>query len=263
MSIPQEIVDMIAGYLQDAGASLAPCTTVCRKWQAAFEPLLYSALIIYSDDDVNRETSERTMSLSHFQAVTSGRRIRRRTLIHRLKYYLVVPVALPDWTTRKAKGAYTIDNDTRKNNDVAFQSAIVNLFNILTQWDETLRISVDLKLLGLEAGNEPLTHNFEFAAEYSWEFNKGKTKATPVYRAKFLEDGASLLPSVSCIDRLSFETPEFDTSQHQIWAGSAMQIIQKCPSITELRLGFEDWIRPDHLGCIRARRQGKRCIFIG
>lgn len=197
------------------------------------------------------------MSLSHFQAVASGRRMARRALIHRLRYYLVVPIALPNWKTRKFNG-YNIDNDTRKNNDVAFQSAITNLFNIIAHWDQSLRISVELMLLGLEAGKEPYTYDFDIAGDYSWDFTKGKTKAVPVYRAKFVEDGASLLPDVSCIDRLSFESP----SDHQIWAGSAMQIVQHCPTITEIRLDLDEWIRPDHLEYIQARRQGKRDSFI-
>lgn len=179
-------------------------------------------------------------------------------LIRHLRYYIVVPIALPDWQTRKEK-AYSIENDIRYNNDVAFQSAIIKFLNILAQWDQNLRLSVEFRLLGREAGKEPHTCDFSIAGDYRYDFTKGKTKAVPVYRAKFLENGASLLPDVLCVDRLAFNG---EVPSHQIWAGSVMQIIQHCTTITEIVLDLDEYIRPDHLEYIQARRQGKRDTYI-
>ncbi|KAJ5995746.1 hypothetical protein N7481_002723 [Penicillium waksmanii] len=250
--LPQEILYLIADHLQEEEASLVPCTRVCRQWQVGFEPLIYSELIhVFSAEDVSGEDHERGMSLSHFQKVTSGDGLARRPLIRRLCYHIVVPIDLQDWKTRKYKG-YTLENDVRQNNDVAFHSAIVDLFNTLTDWDPSLRLSIELELLGREVGKEPYTWDFDDAGDYRYEYKKGRTKSVPVYRAHFLNNGASLLPDVACIDRLCFHD---DFPSHQIWVGSAMQIAQHCTTLTEMMLGLDEYIRPDHIEYIQARRQ--------
>ena len=50
-NLPPELLFQIATLLQNDGTSLVPCTSVCRSWQAAFEPLIYSSLAVYSDDE--------------------------------------------------------------------------------------------------------------------------------------------------------------------------------------------------------------------
>ncbi|KAJ5355354.1 uncharacterized protein N7496_012566 [Penicillium cataractarum] len=189
------------------------------------------------------------MPLSQFQGVTSGEGLARRAMIRHLKYHIVVLFDILDWQTRKEKG-YALENHIRHNDDAAFQSAIIDLFNILTDWDLNLRLSVELALLGREVGEEPHTYDFDIAGDYRYDFKKGRTKAVPVYRAKFLENGASLLPDVPCIDHFCFAI-----SSHHIWAGSAMQIIQRCTTVTKLVLGLDEYIRPDHIEYIQARRQ--------
>lgn len=255
--LPQDILYLIATHLQDAEASLVPCTRVCREWQVVFEPFIYSKLIhVFSADGVSKEGCRRAMSLSQFQNATSGKGLARRPLIRHLSYYIVVPVNLPDWQTRKQKG-YNLENNVRHNNDVAFQSAIVDLFNTLTHWDPNLRLSIELALLGREAGKEPHTSDWDIAGEYRYDYKKGRTKSVPVYRANFLDNGAgaSLLPDVACIDRLCFNK---GFPSHQIWAGCTIQIAQRCISLTEIILGLDEYIRPDHIEYIQARRQGKR-----
>jgi hypothetical protein len=37
-----------------------------------------------------------------------------------------------------------------------------------------------------------------------------------------------------------------------------MQIAQRCPTLTELWLNLDDYIRPDHLEYMKERRQGMR-----
>ncbi|KAJ6109670.1 hypothetical protein N7486_001905, partial [Penicillium sp. IBT 16267x] len=205
----------------------------------------------------DQETFDRGVSLNHFQKLTSDskRGLVRRGLIRNLRYHLVIPIDLPDWEARKRKG-YKLDNETRKDNDAAFQSGIIDLFETLAPWCQSSRISVELILLGCKVGKEPYSDHFDIAGDYRFDFTDGQTKAVPVYRARFIGDDASLLPNVACIECLSFPKEPY----HRIWAGSAMQIAQHCSTITELRLDLDEYIRPDHLEYIQARR---RAVYDG
>jgi hypothetical protein len=255
LHLPLEILHLIAIYLQDAKASLVICTRVCREWQVAFEALIYSRPIhVISADGVSKDDYERSMSLSHFQNVTSGNGLARRALIQHLSYHILVPTDLPDWQTRKTKG-YKLENNIRHENDLVFQSAILDLFKTLKWWDPNLCLSVEVALLGREAGMEPHTYDWDIAGEYCYDYKKGRTQSVPVYRARFLENGASFLPDVACIDRLCFDD---DFHFHRIWAGSALQIAQRCSTLTKMILNLDEYIRPDHIKYIQARRQGQR-----
>ncbi|KAF3394142.1 hypothetical protein F1880_005529, partial [Penicillium rolfsii] len=214
-------------------ASLVTCTRVCRQWQVAFEALIYSQPIhVISADGVSKDDCERSMSLSHFQNVTSRKGLARRALIQHLSFHIVVPTDLPDWQTRKSKG-YKVENNIRYENDVAFQSAVLDLFKTLEWWDPNLRLSVEMALLGREAGIESHTYDWETAGEYRYNYKKGRTQSVPVYRARFLNNGASFLPD----------------------AGSALQIAQRCSTLTQMTLNLDEYIRPDHIEYIQARRQ--------
>ncbi|OKP03788.1 hypothetical protein PENSUB_6797 [Penicillium subrubescens] len=260
LHLPLEILHLIAIYLQDAKASLVICTRVCREWQVAFEALIYSRPIhVISADGVSKDDCERSMSLSHFQNVTSGKGLARRALIQHLSYHIVVPSDLPDWQTRKRKG-YKVENNIRHENDLAFQSAILDLFKTLKWWDPYLRLSVEVALLGREPGIEPHTYDWDIAGEYCYDYKEGRTQSVPVYRARFLDNAASFLPDVACIDRLCFDD---DFPFHRIWAGSALQIAQRCSTLTQMILNLDEYIRPDHIEYIQARRQGQRNIYFG
>lgn len=54
VSLPRELLDEIAGHLKNADASLVACTAVCRRWQAAFEPLIYCDLHVHSEDRIRK-----------------------------------------------------------------------------------------------------------------------------------------------------------------------------------------------------------------
>jgi hypothetical protein len=54
-NLPLELLFQIATLLQNDGTSLVPCTSVCRSWQAAFEPFIYYSLAVYSDDEHKEE----------------------------------------------------------------------------------------------------------------------------------------------------------------------------------------------------------------
>ncbi|GFF50693.1 hypothetical protein IFM46972_09106 [Aspergillus udagawae] len=243
-SLPLELLAEVAGYLKNAGASLVACTAVCRHWQAAFEPFIYSTLNIYSEDGFN----EGGICLGQFQELSSGAGVARRAWIRQLQYYIVVPFDLPDWNARKEEG-YSTNNAIRQANDTAFQTAIVNLFNTLESWDKTRRLSVSLVLQGRELGQEPSTEEDDEAGLYTWDYTDGRTRSVPVYRARFHDNGASILRDVPCIDKISLPP--------QIWAGAAMQIARHCPELTELHLDLDDYIRPDHLEYMKERRQGE------
>ncbi|PKX90607.1 F-box protein [Aspergillus novofumigatus IBT 16806] len=241
-SLPFELLCEIAGYLQRAGTSLVACTTVCRRWQAAFESFTYSKLNLYREDGY----SGRRVCLNQFREFTSGPRIARRAWIRQLWYDIVLPFELPDWTTRQEEG-YTTDNPVRQANDTAFQSQVIDLFNTLGSWDKSHRLSVILRLRGRELGQEPCTEEDYEAGRYNSNTVDFGTQPVPVYRARFDDDGASMLRDVSCIDQISFP--------NLIWAGAAMQIVRHCPELTELYLHLDEYIRPDHQEYLKKRRQ--------
>ncbi|GFF85148.1 hypothetical protein IFM53868_04389 [Aspergillus udagawae] len=253
-SLPLELLGEIADYLKQAGASLAACTAVCRRWQAAFEPIIYSELHVYSEDGINEEGEHRGICLKQFRALTSGPGIARRASIRQLCYHIAVPFDLPDWMMRKREG-YSSNNAVRQANNTAFQSAIIDIFKTLEVWEKSHRLSVSLVLLGREPGQEPHTKEDDEARLYTWNFTDGRTQAVPVYRARFHQDGALVLPNVSCIDKLSFLDGTDSPRYHQIWAGAAMQIVQHCPTLAELWLNLDEYIRPDHLDYLKERRQ--------
>ncbi|QRD84920.1 hypothetical protein F9C07_2259939, partial [Aspergillus flavus] len=164
-TLPLELIFEIAGILHQAGDCLVSYTTVCRRWQAAFEPFIYSNLIVYSDDAYKGD--QKGISLAHFQKATTGSGLFRRAWIKRLQYDVLVPFELLDWTTHKKEG-YSVDNPVREANDQAFQTAITALFETLSSWNQSHRLSLELGLLGRQMGEEPEPHTwgYEDAGEY-------------------------------------------------------------------------------------------------
>lgn len=158
---------------------------------------------------------------------------------------------------RKREG-YSTDNVVRQANDTAFQSALIDLFKTLEGWEKSHHLAVTLALLGREPGQEPHTKEDDEAGLFTWSFTDGRTQAVPVYRARFRPDGALALPYVSCTDKLSFLDGTDSTRYHQIWAGAALRIARHCPTLAELRLNVDEYIRPDHLYYLKERRQGRR-----
>jgi hypothetical protein len=83
----------------------------------------------------------------------------------------------------------------------------------------------------------------------------GNEWAVRPYRARLPDGSASALPVVSCVDELCFPNAGLDP-WHMIWSGTALQIAQRCPTLTWLHLGLDEYVRPDHLDYVRDRRQG-------
>ncbi|KAL4905770.1 hypothetical protein BDW74DRAFT_184850 [Aspergillus multicolor] len=218
--LPYELLVEIAKHLQDCGGSLVPCTRVSRQWQAAFEPLLYSTLHVYSDDGQNEEAS---LSLAQFSAATSGSGQIPREYMRHITYHIIIPANLPNWQGKR-------------------------------RWLSIRRhCTIHRALFGREAGSEPLTDKYDDTGEYSWDFKRGRTKALPVYRARLAEK--AIIPDVSCIDCLYFPDQYESDYDHRIWAGAVMEIVRHCPTLTQLQPSFDEYIRPDHLEYIQARRQ--------
>ncbi|KAI2829626.1 hypothetical protein CBS147321_6783 [Aspergillus niger] len=255
--LPLDLLTAIGSYLDEGGTPLAPYTAVCRRWQAAFEPIIYSRKLVIHSDNGGTEPPSSAIPVDKFQALTSGAGAARRAWIRQLRYIINVPYELPDWTSRKHKG-YRLQNPVREANNEAFKSAIFKLFQVLSTWDRNNRLYLELGLVGHQPGEEPFTSYCPDAWEYTWDFTNGRTKAIKPYRAYFPENDASMLPYVFCIDTLAF-VDLWDTDNglrdHQIWARAIFQIVQHCPTIMELRIDLDYQTRPDQLEYLQARRQ--------
>ncbi|KAL1880286.1 hypothetical protein Plec18167_003689 [Paecilomyces lecythidis] len=294
-NLPFELLSQIAEYLHLDEFPLSQYTIVCRQWQAAFEPFIYSNLIIWSEEVENMETymspqeeyrdlgelwgmrghfrypplpdwcngpdqnmrkPKKALTLSQLTTMVSGSGSVRRNWICYLKYKIVVPYLLEDWETTKRK-RYKYVNPIRAANDKAFELAITKLFKVLSNWGDTPHISLELGLFGLELGKEPCTEGHPDAGDYDWDFTNGRTRSVRPYRARFLND-ASVLPNAPCVDQLRFlnVTRRYGGNRnHRVWAGTVFDIAVHCPAMTKLELDLDEYVRPDHGDLLIRRRQ--------
>jgi len=295
-NLPFELLSQIAAYLHADDYPLAAYTVVCRNWQTAFESFIYSNLTVYSEavedpeayedklevhsklreiwntatfkypsrpawsrDDQNAKKSRKPLSLSLFTTLTSGANAARRAWIRHLKYKVVVPFLIEDWKAIKGQH-YNYKNPIREENDKAFQSRVIGLFEILKSWSKTHRLLLELGLFGREVCGEPDTEGQPDAGDYDWDYTNGRTTAVQPYRARFLDDSLKF-PSALCVDRLLFlngADREGGNRNHRMWASTVFEIVVHCPTLTELELDLDEYIRPDHEGLIKQRRQGKK-----
>ncbi|OJJ98615.1 hypothetical protein ASPACDRAFT_44246 [Aspergillus aculeatus ATCC 16872] len=253
-TLPLELLIQIATFLKSTGAPLTPCVTVCRRWQAAFEPLVYREVHVYTTDDLEEVSPGRALFLANLDRITSSAGISRRAWIRQLRCHLVIPYELPDWQAIQLED-YSTDNEVRRANDHAFQSGIIALFTTLSDWDPGLRLTVQLTILGQEEMLEPHTDHDTFTGQDTWDLQDGETLAVPLYRASFGDSDPSMLPVVPCINRLWFIEDCGEPAFHlapDIWEGAAMQIARKCSTMSTLCLSMEERIKPDHLNYIQA-----------
>jgi hypothetical protein len=255
--LPFEVLSEIAAYLKESHEPLARYTTVCRKWQAAFEPHIYREICVHS---VSPER-HKALSLSRFLSVTSGTGCKRLVMIREIEYRIVLPYQLDDYCATIAEDKpYQTENRIRQANVEAFGKGITELFTLLACWPVARRLSLVLSTLGRQKGLEPGTKRCHSdIKEFRW-LQDGNESVWP-YRAWLPDDIASVLPAVSCIDKLCFPNAGSDPS-HMIWAGTALQIAQLCPTLTWLHLGLDEYVRPDHLDYMRDRRQGNVLLFL-
>ncbi|KAJ9299414.1 hypothetical protein DTO271G3_3036 [Paecilomyces variotii] len=275
-NLPFELLSQIAAYLRADDYPLAAYTVVCRNCEAVEDPKAYEDKIgvhsklreiwntatfkypsrpAWSRDHHEREEIQKA-SLSLFTTITSGANAARRAWIQHLKYKVVVPFLIEDWKAIKGQH-YNYKNPTREENDKAFQSDVIRLFEILKSWSKNHRLSLELGLFGREVCGEPDTKGQSDAGDYDWDYTNGRTTAVQPYRARFSDDSLKL-PSASCVDRLLFlngADREGGNRNHRIWASTVFEIVVHCPTLTELELDLEEYIRPDHEGLIKQRRQ--------
>ncbi|CAG8008295.1 unnamed protein product [Penicillium nalgiovense] len=261
--LPLELLIQIANILRVDEAPLAPCASVCYSCRMTFEPLIYSKLVVYSDED-HKEEGQSGISLATFQELTSGHGAPRRSWIRELEYNIITPSELLDWKTRKQwphlkkndEEDYSTQNPIRKANDVSFQTAMASLFQTLSSWDQRGSLTLRLGLKGYRWGKtavpEPNTWYEECARYYVPGHTDEYNMLVPPYRARFY--GVTNLPHVCALVKLAFLNDS--GRHHQIWAGAVQAIIEHCPNITALMLDFKDWIRPDFVEYMEERREG-------
>jgi hypothetical protein len=278
-NLPRELLFLIAEHLRQDGGSLLPYARVCRDWQSVFESFIFSKVTVHSGEvDGVKAREQKGFSLENFSRATSGQNSKRRGWIREVQYDILVPYELLDWSLIKDDG-YTTKNPARKAKDEAFQAAMTGLFStVLSSWDQRHRLSIQIGLLGCKQGIELEPDTWDYAPEagtYRYDFRDGRTQAVPPYRARLSSPDA--LSFVRCIEKLSFanvrqrvpkhkfsrdeeEDPALDPRPrnrwHQIWAGTVFQIAERCPTLTELYLNLNEYVRPDHLEYIRERRAG-------
>ncbi|KAJ5791673.1 uncharacterized protein N7518_008684, partial [Penicillium psychrosexuale] len=184
----------------------------------------------------------------------------RRNWIRKLEYDIIIPCKIFDWTTSE-NSKYSADNQLRQANDFAFQTAMFDLFQTLHSWNQHCRLTLHLGLRGSQhirwPRMEPDTLPCPTAsAALSFDYRGRRHIPIPPYRARFINNLSELyLAHVQCIDKLSFLNQNFDRNRHhQIWTGTVQTIIQHCPTITELELDLNEWVRPDYLQYIQRRR---------
>ncbi|KAH7095616.1 hypothetical protein FB567DRAFT_34823 [Paraphoma chrysanthemicola] len=128
-NLPQEIINRIAPFLerypeqhgvaiiqqQSRRASELPAyATISKQWKEAVEYLTFRQLKIRSDD------------LEQLEALVINS---RRRYLKRLSYTIL----LREFPKEKCR--QTESQDERESNNEAYTQGIINLFNILTQWD--------------------------------------------------------------------------------------------------------------------------------
>ncbi|PWY95423.1 hypothetical protein BO94DRAFT_606836, partial [Aspergillus sclerotioniger CBS 115572] len=260
--LPLELVSRIAFFAWQNRQLLAPCSVVCRKWQAAFEPLLYSNLDVCSDDIyLNKHTLFKytmPLSLSQFRTLMSGVGLKKRRWLRTLRYTIALPHRIEDWKALKSD-LYVGIHIERLKNDQKFGEALADLFKTLATWNEQHRLSLEITVLGYKTCVEYDTEWAPDAYDYTWNMRLGHEFALPPYRARFLDDDVSKLVDVPCIDRITFPNKDdlhgTTKLRHQTWVGAMFEIIEHCPTLTEAHLDLDEYVRPDHDDLIRERRQ--------
>ncbi|KAL2855763.1 hypothetical protein BJX68DRAFT_231122 [Aspergillus pseudodeflectus] len=264
-SLPFELVAQIACYRRhDLQNFITQYALVCRQWQAAFEPHIYDRISVHSEDF---QTGKGNISLAHYRAITSNsdHARARLSMLKAIRYRVILPFDLPDCQgviTEEARQTYTPDNATRRANNVAFQAAIVEFFNLLTTVPAETRVTLKMETLGREVGHEPGTE----VSLNPWgrpDGARGHWVVRP-YRAE-LADKKCPLPRVLCVDQIVADgawyafgkgpghEPYHDTKHIRL--ETAFYIAQACPTLSYFRWEVDDVARPEHFDYALERRR--------
>ncbi|KAL4861858.1 hypothetical protein BDV12DRAFT_203583 [Aspergillus spectabilis] len=158
---------------------------------------------------------------------------------------IILPYELPNYRSVKLDG-YRERNAMRQANDKAFQSGMSTLFGLLAAWEGS-KLTLSLEARGRDETFEPETEELE--ETHSWESERDGRRVVTPYQARF-PDGVSVLPEVSSIDHLVF-----DSYSQRIWGGALLHIAERCVALQELQLDMDDQARGDHVEYMRERRQ--------
>lgn len=96
------------------------------------------------------------------------------------------------WTARNEwsdQEAYGMEHPVRNANDLAFQTAILNLFHKPPSWDskQTFYLKLNLALLRRRRGRtpEPRAEDWDIAGEYCWDCKTRRAFSDPLIGRSF------------------------------------------------------------------------------
>ncbi|GFN10650.1 transporter, solute:sodium symporter (SSS) family protein [Aspergillus tubingensis] len=90
-TLPLELLQLIGDSLQKEGVPLFPCTTVCRWWKEAFEPFIYSRVVVCSTH-ANEKAPVSGIPIDVFEDITSHAGAARRMMIRAIEYRIYAEI---------------------------------------------------------------------------------------------------------------------------------------------------------------------------
>ncbi|KAI4853049.1 hypothetical protein E4T44_01086 [Aureobasidium sp. EXF-8845] len=258
-SAPQEILDLIAHHLAQLDKKLSPYALVNKYWQAAFEPYVYSTIVVRSPYDVktirknigwhtrDELLHERGPSLETFINMTSGPRDwqrARRRYVRQIVYRVVVPYWLDK--AREKDDGYTYNNVHRCENNQAFSEGVCQLFEHLSTWINQA-ISLKIALQAIDVSTREEDGESKSIATVNMTNPTGEEIAP--YCAEFVP--GCVLPRASCITSLEFLeliTPnticalDFPAYENEISLPARLSIASACSALENIRLDRGDEI---------------------
>jgi hypothetical protein len=185
---------------------------VNKSWQAAFEPHIYSTIVVRSPSDVKTIRKnigwrtgdelkyERGPSLETFISMTSGpqdwQRARRR-YVRQIIYRVVVPYWLDE--AREKDDGYTYENVYRQENNQAFSEGVCQLFEYLSTWTNQA-ISLEIALQAIDVSTHEDVGEPKSIA--TTNMNRPSGEEIAPYCAEFVP--GCVLPRASCVTSLDF-----------------------------------------------------------
>lgn len=248
VSLPQELLLLIASHITGKEVKLTPYTLVSKSWQAAFERGIYSSLVVLSPSDREYVTVSPTkrlkkhgLSLSRLDDITSEPqdwRRARRTYVRRIIYRCAVPYWFDE--DRVKNDDYTYDNAWRRKNNFVFSEGVQALFDYLSQWTNQA-ISLEIALQAesayidedhYEPGTLPISDGFD--------------EELAPYCATFLSDRH--LATSKCVKSLEFpqiELPDDNSdkyrgySEDRISPSAVLKIASACVTLQKIKIEGE------------------------
>ncbi|KAL3478332.1 hypothetical protein BJX99DRAFT_256659 [Aspergillus californicus] len=226
--LPLEILMIIAGYLGSCpksseypvhpANSLVRYALVCRKWQAAFEPIIWTDVVLRASVS---EVVSKGPFLPYFRELTTGPRGEAlRSMIRTLHFAVKVLCEDSDdsWDVTSKKSS--LDGSPG-----LYWQAVMRLFKILQTWDGSRGLNLCIDAPGLPYYGDS-------------EHNPHRGITWPHYPGDAGDQ--STLPAVECVKRLSFQPCGEDemliSREMAVPAKMLLHIAQLCPNLTGLHM---------------------------